>query len=135
MTLRSYIPPIIRCKSFSPAQQPVTEACATILSTMQATEEKLIFGPAGASGVQEVLPRLLTDRKKRLSIKRYFSPSYLYFKATGRCSLYIRYTPGFSDRASWYDLWAAAVAVDGMCARSGKTGKAYLLGKMQQKQS
>ena len=29
---------------------------------------------------------------------------------------------------SWYDLWQAAVALDGMCARSGKTGKSRFLG-------
>ena len=41
----------------------------------------------------------------------------------------------FRDSASWYDLWAAAVALDGMCARSGKEGQAFSLGKMEQKWS
>lgn len=30
---------------------------------------------------------------------------------------------------SWYDIWAAVVAVNGMCVRSGKTGKAMGLGE------
>ena len=34
------------------------------------------------------------------------------------------------DTASWYDLWAAAVALDGMCARGGKTGKSRFLGEV-----
>lgn len=109
MTLRSYVPPFIKCRESPPAQQPVTEACATILSTMQATEERVVFGPASTSDVQEVLPRMLTE-------------------PTGKCTIYIANISGFSDRASWYDLWAAAVALDGMCARSGKTGQAYVLG-------
>ena len=66
VTVRSYRPPIIRCREATPAQQPVSEACATILSTMNATEGKVIFGPAGATGVQEVLPQVLTERKYHL---------------------------------------------------------------------
>lgn len=30
----------------------------------------------------------------------------------------------------WYDIWAAAVAVNGMCVRNGKTGKATGLGEL-----
>lgn len=35
------------------------------------------------------------------------------------------------DNVSWYDIWAAAVAVTGMCVRSGKTGKATGLGELR----
>ena len=33
------------------------------------------------------------------------------------------------NRASWYEIWEAAVALDGMCVRGGKTGKASFLGE------
>ena len=33
------------------------------------------------------------------------------------------------NTAKWYDLWVAAVAADGMCARSGKAGTARFLGE------
>ena len=33
------------------------------------------------------------------------------------------------ENVSWYDIWAAAVAINGMCIRSGKTGKATDLGE------
>ena len=33
------------------------------------------------------------------------------------------------ETVSWYDLWQAAVAVDGMCVRLGRGGRARFLGK------
>ena len=38
-------------------------------------------------------------------------------------------TTGPIENVSSYDIWAAAVAVTGMCIRTGKTGKATSLGK------
>ena len=35
------------------------------------------------------------------------------------------------ERVSWYDIWAAAVAINGICIRSGKTGKATDLGELR----
>lgn len=40
-------------------------------------------------------------------------------------------TTGPVEDVSWYDIWAAAVAVTGMCIRIGKTGKATDLGKLR----
>ena len=48
--------------------------------------------------------------------------------ATGQCKITID-TTAPDDTASWYDLWQAAVALDGMCARGGRTGKARFLGE------
>ena len=33
-------------------------------------------------------------------------------------------------RATWYDLWQAAIAVDGMCAMRGMAGIAKFLGEL-----
>lgn len=49
--------------------------------------------------------------------------------ASGGCTITIDITVS-EDQASWYDLWAAAVALDGMCARGRKTGQARFLGKL-----
>lgn len=38
-------------------------------------------------------------------------------------------TTGPEENVSWYDIWAAAVAVNGMCVRMGMTGKATGLGE------
>ena len=40
-------------------------------------------------------------------------------------------TPGPTEEVSWYDIWAAVVAINAMCIRKGKTGKATGLGKLR----
>ena len=35
------------------------------------------------------------------------------------------------ENVSWYDIWAAAVAINGMCIRIGKTGMAADLGELR----
>ena len=50
------------------------------------------------------------------------------YLATNTCAISIDITAP-DDEASWYDLWQAAVALDGMCARVGRTGKARFLGR------
>ncbi|KAL8853931.1 MAG: hypothetical protein Q9221_001239 [Calogaya cf. arnoldii] len=37
-------------------------------------------------------------------------------------------TNTYRERASWYDIWAATVAIAGMCVRHGKGGTASWLG-------
>ena len=48
--------------------------------------------------------------------------------ATHTCVISIDVTAP-DDIASWYDLWQAAVALDGMCVRDGRVGKSRFLGK------
>ena len=50
--------------------------------------------------------------------------------ATNTCAIAIDITAP-DDEASWYDLWQAAVALDGLCARAGKVGKARFLGRFR----
>lgn len=40
-------------------------------------------------------------------------------------------TTGPIEDVSWYDIWAAVVAVNGMCVREGKTGNATGLGEIR----
>ena len=40
-------------------------------------------------------------------------------------------TTGPVESVSFFDIWAAAVAINGMCVRRGKTGKAIGLGKLR----
>lgn len=54
--------------------------------------------------------------------------SLLSSLATGQCA-FILDTTGPNDTAAWYDLWQAAVALDGMCARGGQAGTARFLGE------
>lgn len=48
--------------------------------------------------------------------------------ATGQCRILVDITAP-QDQASWYDIWAAAVALDGMCARAERAGKSRFLGE------
>ncbi|KAL9133793.1 MAG: hypothetical protein Q9175_005026 [Cornicularia normoerica] len=45
----------------------------------------------------------------------------------GRCTLVLD-TIGKEDFATWYDIWAALVAVDDMCMKFGKFGRAVEIG-------
>ena len=47
--------------------------------------------------------------------------------ATNTCAFHIDIIAP-DDKASWYDLWEAAVTLDGMCARKGRAGKSRFLG-------
>ena len=46
----------------------------------------------------------------------------------GRCIVTLD-TIGREDIATWYEVWAAVMAVDDMCMRFGRVGKAMEIGK------
>ncbi|CAD6587534.1 MAG: hypothetical protein ASARMPRED_003174 [Alectoria sarmentosa] len=106
LTMKSYSPPFIRCSNTAPAARPVSTSCQVIINTMKASVDLTTFGAVGIFGVEEYLPQVLTERK---------------------CSFTVD-TTAPDDAASWYDLWQAAVALDGMCARTGRAGKSRFLG-------
>lgn len=97
---------------------------------MKVTIAPTKFGAVGIADVDEHLPQTLTEREHQLQFEldgfvlliRCESP------ATGKCSITIDTTAPDSE-ASWYDLWQAAVALDGMCVRAGRPGKARFLGE------
>lgn len=47
----------------------------------------------------------------------------------GTCSSTLNIGSNELDISSWYDIWQALVAVNGMCTRIGKIGYARALGK------
>lgn len=108
VTTSAYRPPFIRCQSQPPSSRPVSAACATVLKTMNASTDPTSFATGGAGQAQETLPQTLTE-------------------PTGRCSFTVGLTAP-QDSACWHDVWQAAVALDGMCARKGQAGLAEFLG-------
>lgn len=50
--------------------------------------------------------------------------------ASGTCTATIDFEEGDTDKASWYEMWMAAVAVNEMCVKKGKAGAAFDLGKL-----
>lgn len=87
---------------------PPLKSCDAVVGLMFATKDIMSFGKVG-SGASNIVPG------------RDASPDHL-------CALEVD-TTGPVENVSWYDIWAAAVAVNGMCVRSGKTGKATGLGE------
>ena len=51
----------------------------------------------------------------------------------GAQECYLRVYSGgfFRDTENWYQIWAAAVALRGICARQSRSGVARLLGKQR----
>ena len=49
--------------------------------------------------------------------------------ATGSCVSTVNFVEGGDiEKARWFDIWAAAVAVERMCVRKGNAGIAFGLG-------
>lgn len=48
---------------------------------------------------------------------------------SGDCTSVVDLVDGDTDNSSWFEMWAAAVAVDEICVKHGKAGAAFGLGK------
>lgn len=96
---------------------------------MKASTEQTAFGAVGVADVEEYLPQTLTEGMCLSLVFGTISQLSLILSASGGCTITID-TLVPDDKASWYELWAVAVALDGMCARGGKTGQARFLGKL-----
>ena len=48
---------------------------------------------------------------------------------SGKCTATVDFEKGDTDRSSFYELWAAAVAVNTICVANGKAGAAFRLGE------
>lgn len=46
------------------------------------------------------------------------------------CTAIVDFAEGDTDNSSWFEMWAAAVAVDEMCVTKGKAGAAHGLGEL-----
>lgn len=97
---------------------------------MQASMAKINFAAVGVPVQSEPVERLplpLIARKIH-TCSMLSSCAYRGRRtAGGGCTITVD-TTAPEDKASWYDIWAAAVAIDGMCVRNGRTGKSRFLG-------
>ncbi|KAG6997546.1 RCC1 repeat-containing protein C10F6.04 [Physcia stellaris] len=107
LALRGYIPPSVRCTRKVPSLRPVLTDCQTLIGDMNVISWPMRFGARGAQGVQEVLPKTLRE---------------------GGCQITFSAPANREDTASWYDLWQAAVAMNGMCVQQGRSGVTAGLG-------
>ena len=89
--------------------QPASDACKTILNLMRVGTENTTFAVLGVEG-DVTVPLVLTERKKFPNIVSFWLT--LRRTVTEKCTITIDSTVP-DDSASWYELWQAAVAVDG----------------------
>lgn len=106
LEMRSYQPSIACGEPFGPPPQN----CIDIIRIMPTGTGKRRFGRRGTPGIDVPLG------------------IYLHSDNPG-CQVIIDATAPV-ETASWYSLWEAMVAIDGMCVRQGKMGSAYLLGDL-----
>ncbi|KAL6719522.1 hypothetical protein ACLMJK_003763 [Lecanora helva] len=86
-------------------------ACQQALNKMQVSTFPQVFGKSGASEVQVSLPMTIPDDAGKCSI-----------------SVDIKGPPVFTK---WYDIWADAIAVTGICVIRGKWGISSNQGKAE----
>ncbi|CAL8580484.1 hypothetical protein XPA_006205 [Xanthoria parietina] len=112
ISVAAYTPPYVKCEGAPPARRPNHEACQRIIDlTMKASTARATFAAQGVP-----LPGQAVERLPQALVA-----------LGGGCTITID-TNVPVDTASWYEIWAAAVAVDGMCVRGGRTGRARFLG-------
>lgn len=109
--------------SFAPTDG-LREACQTALNSLPAWTFPQAFGAKGTAGAQIELPVTYSDgerfspgQKPILSVDPLLNGS----TAKSRCFVTANIN-GPPVAANWYDIWASAIAVMGMCVVDGKAG-------------
>ena len=84
---------------------------------MPVSRKSLIFTKNGKTTADETLvPR---------GGKHFKSAAYVL----GECTAIVDFEKGDTDRSSYYEMWAAGVAVNTICVANGKAGAAFGLGE------
>ncbi|KAL9600252.1 MAG: hypothetical protein Q9219_003296 [cf. Caloplaca sp. 3 TL-2023] len=104
--------PHVQCAVAQPRLAPPLGACDTVIDQIPANTQELVFGPLGFANVDVRTPL------------QYHDPDY-------GCELVVRsdVRKEIPDLSTWYDLWAAAVAVRTICVQSMRAGLAVDIGK------
>ncbi|KAL8725607.1 MAG: hypothetical protein Q9166_007242 [cf. Caloplaca sp. 2 TL-2023] len=110
LTMKSYVPNVT-CRG--PLILSGSTFTDEILRRMPAVSPRIAFGRRGVPGVRVVLPLRYTAINRVLKAQ---------LVAT------VDVTTTSREQGYWYDIWAATVAIAGMCVRDGKGGSATLLG-------
>ena len=126
--------PVVTCVDARPGTVPSRQACRGLTDILPiGLGDSLIFGNRGQSGVDVALPLEFLDGRALRSIvllppflpqNESWHPAHvLAMVESGDCysSVVTRVAP---ELGSWYDLWATAIAIEGMCIRIGRNGKA-----------
>lgn len=121
LVMASYVPNVL-CKD-SPG--PPIENCQTIVNSMPATRYEKWWGTAHAPQRADItLPRTLLECKSNLGRNQSCHRFAECFRIAGRKCMAKIETIGPTDVSSWYEVWQAIVALEGMCVRNGQVGTA-----------
>ncbi|KAI4113161.1 MAG: hypothetical protein LQ345_005794 [Seirophora villosa] len=111
LTMMAYEPEV-RCRG--PIVLSGSTATDEILRKMPAPSTRTTFGRRGIPGVRVLLPRTY------ISVNRVLGRKLVATVAAPMAT---------SERASWYDIWAATVAISGICVKNGRAGSSASLGR------
>ena len=132
--MRSY-DPVVACDS---RRQNFNDkgACKQLLNTLPADNASTWFTRFKSPDPkpQVVLPTGGAVFRDRMSTLRGVLCRLLLMTdntVTGMCQAIVDLRGNQRERSSWFDVWAAAVAVERMCVRKGVAGIAYTSSKSQ----
>ena len=121
LVMASYVPNV-DCKNYP---GPPTENCQTIVNSMPASKYQKSWGTAHAPLNADItLPRTLRESKSNLGKNQSYHQFAECFQIAGRKCMAIIETLGPTDVSSWYEIWQAVVALEGICVRNGLVGTA-----------
>lgn len=126
MTIKPYSPHL-ECESTSSGP---TGACQGTLNKMEASRWPQSFGRAGDPDVQVALPVTVVDGKCDVC-PSLFVGDFLELTSVlddNICAVTVA-AIGKPVTTSWYDLWADAVALRGVCVARGKWGSSIVGGE------
>lgn len=111
----------VRCFG-STGRLGILESCNGLADRMQASHLSRTFGPPGTHYDYRT-PYTLTAGKKTLHCNGIF-PDVTTHSVDNRCYLTVTNHPNnrSTRKATWYQIWEAAILVNAMCVRQGKKG-------------
>lgn len=109
--------PVVDCEA-RPKFYPTTESCNKVLNTVPAYKKTMSFGTTGDwHNVPGRLPREFELEQRTWT----------------SCYIQVTMPPDSAPtEATWFDIWAAGVAVNTMCIQHEFTGNAIMLGANDQ---
>ena len=110
-------------------RMPDANTCGYILQGMPASEALVVFGNRPGPDVQQVLPKRFLDGKSFHSTHSLGIIVVMTLNTeTRKCGLTVLMN-GDPERQTWYNIWAAAVSVVGVCLAKGQLGVATINGR------
>lgn len=103
--------PVVTCYGSIGAPRTVDQALIDVIPT---TYDQRLFAPAGVPGAGVIVPKTYDTPGPMGLLKKF----YAKFETM----------QGRTVTGRWFDLWAATVAINVLCVRHGRAGKAWLYG-------